>query len=112
MEKNKVDLFLMLNSDCLPQESLPWVRQQLESLDESRESKLYTVQLKKPTAALILSLFAGGLGVDRFYIGQTGLGVGKLLTMGGCWIWAIVDLFLIMGATREQNLNKLYAIIA
>ena len=39
-------------------------------------------------------------------IGDTGLGIGKLLTCGGIGIWALVDLFLIMGATREKNFSK------
>jgi hypothetical protein len=40
-------------------------------------------------------------------IGDTGLGIGKLLTCGGFGIWAIVDWFLIMGRTREVNAERL-----
>ena len=54
---------------------------------------------KQYMVALLLSLFLGVLGIDRFYTGQIGLGIGKLLTGGGCGIWALIDLILF--ATRK-----------
>lgn len=50
---------------------------------------------KSFTTALLLSFFLGGLGVDRFYLGYTGLGVAKLLTIGGCGIWSLIDFIMI-----------------
>ncbi len=44
------------------------------------------------TTALILSVLVGSLGVDQFYLGNTGLGVAKLLTCGGLGVWAIIDI--------------------
>lgn len=53
------------------------------------------------TTAILLAFFLGVFGIDRFYLGHTGLGVIKLLTLGGCGIWALVDLILI--AARKVN---------
>src|SRR5262245_4544069 len=56
---------------------------------------------KSYTTALILSILLGGLGIDRFYLGYTGLGILKLITAGGLGIWWLIDLILI--ATRKLN---------
>jgi len=48
--------------------------------------------MKNKTTALILSILLGGLGVDRFYLGYTGMGVLKLLTAGCFGILSIIDI--------------------
>lgn len=54
--------------------------------------------------AVVLSLIVGTFGIDRFYLGYTALGVLKLITLGGCGIWALIDLILIaVGSVNDSN---------
>lgn len=53
---------------------------------------------------VLISFFVGVLGIDRFYLGYTGLGILKLITFGGCGLWALIDLILIvMGRMTDAN---------
>jgi hypothetical protein len=51
---------------------------------------------KSLVAAALLSFFLGGLGVDRFYLGYTGIGIAKLVTLGGLGVWSLIDFILIL----------------
>ncbi|MEY4931017.1 MAG: hypothetical protein RI909_1741 [Bacteroidota bacterium] len=97
----------MTNSKFFESHQVAQIRDRLLAMDDSRWGLIQTLQFKDPTTILIVSLLAGTLGIDRFMIGDTGLGIGKLLTCGGLGIWAIIDWFMIMGRTREKNMAKL-----
>ena len=111
MEQQKVDMFMMMNNKYLPESQILFIRERLLAADESKEGLLHAIQFKDPTISLVLSLLTGQLGVDRFFIGDTGLGIGKLITCGGLGIWTIIDWFLIMNATREKNFERLLTIL-
>jgi TM2 domain-containing membrane protein YozV len=106
MDSQKVDMFIMTNGKYFESYQLGPVREKLINIDDSKWSIIQMLQFKDPTISLIVSLIGGWFGIDRFLIGDTGLGVGKLLTCGGLGIWTVVDWFLIMGATREKNMLK------
>lgn len=107
MDKFRIEAFLLNNSNCFAVQDLPFIKKHLESVDDSKWPFLSTIQLKDPQIALMLSIFGGPIGFDRFYIGDYLLGILKTLTCGGLLIWAIVDLFLIRNSTQEYNKSLL-----
>jgi hypothetical protein len=107
MEAQKVDMFIMSNSKFFESHQINFIRERLLAIDDSKWAMISTLQLKDPTTSLIISILAGALGIDRFMIGDTGLGVGKLLTCGGFGIWTIIDWFMIQKATRDKNMEKM-----
>ena len=111
MEAQKVDMFILSNGKFFESHHVMQIRERLLEADDSKWGMIQTLQFKDPTTSLIVSLLGGQLGIDRFLIGDTGLGVGKLLTCGGMGIWAIVDWFLIMGKTREKNFERLQTVL-
>lgn len=64
---------------------------------------------KSRLVALLLCFFFGVFGAHRFYVGKIGTGVAMLLTLGGCGIWAMVDLIIIlMGSFRDREGQRIY----
>ena len=112
MDSQKVDMYLMNYSKYVEGHQLKMLKEMLQNADDSRYMMLQSISLKDPTMMLIVSLLAGTLGIDRFLVGDVGMGVAKLLTCGGLGIWAIVDLFLIMGRTRERNFEMITMALA
>lgn len=112
MDAQKVDMFIMTNGKYFHSHQLSAIREELMRVDDSKWPLVYGLQLKDPTTSLIVSILAGNIGIDRFIIGDVGIGVGKLLTCGGLGVWAIVDWFLIQDATRDKNFESLQMTLA
>jgi TM2 domain-containing membrane protein YozV len=111
VEESKVDMFMMINNNNFPTNALPSIRQRLLAMPDDRMGMVQSFQFKSPSTAIIISVLIGAMGIDRFYIGDTGLGIAKLLTCGGVGVWTIVDWFLIMGLARQRNHDKFVASI-
>ena len=111
MTSDKINLFLAAKGDQFPTESIPMIRERLEHTTDDKELAIMSMNFTSRILNIIISVFVGEFGVDRFLIGDIGLGIGKLLTGGGCGIWWLIDLFLIMGATKKKNLEKLMMIL-
>lgn len=111
MDQQKIDLFIMTNQKYFPAEKIVFLKEKLKSLDDEKFNLVSAVELKDPTTLLLVSLFLGGLGIDRFMVGDTGLGILKLLTGGCCGVLTIVDWFTISKKAKEVNFNKVMLLI-
>jgi len=110
MDSEKINLFISTKGDNFPSESLPMIRERLQNVPSDRELSIMAMNYTNPILNLIISIFVGEFGVDRFIIGDIGLGFGKLALTCCCGvglIWWFVDLFLIIGATKKKNMEKL-----
>ena len=93
------------------------IEQQMMMKDLTDQQKmLFSSQFdsakKDRNTILILSVFLGSWGIDRFMIGDMGMGILKLLTLGLCGILWLIDLFLIRGKVDEYNRKKANEILA
>lgn len=111
MTQDKVDMYLMANQKYFPVEKVQFLREKLLEASEEKFALVYSVELKDPTTLLLVSIFLGSLGIDRFMLGDTGMGVLKLLTGGVCGILTIVDWFTVQKRTKELNFGNLMMIL-
>lgn len=58
---------------------------------------------KEWLVTLLLSLFLGTLGVHRFYVGKIGTGILQLITLGGCGIWTLIDIIMIVTGNFQDK---------
>lgn len=111
MDQNKVDMYIMTNQKYFPAEKIMYIKEKLTAMDESKLIMLQTIDLKDPTTILLVSIFLGYLGIDRFMLGDIGMGILKLLTGGCCGILTIVDWFTVSKKTKELNFNNIMTML-
>ena len=111
MDQQRIDMFIMTNQKYFPEEKMVIIREKLNSITEEKFSLISTAEFKDPTTILLVSIFLGTLGIDRFMIGDTGMGILKLLTCGCCGILTIIDWFTVSKKTRELNFNNIMTML-
>ena len=111
MDQQRLDMYIMTNQKYFPAEKIMYLKDKLAAMDDSKFSLVSTIELKDPTTILIISIFLGSLGIDRFMVGDTGMGILKLLTGGCCGILTIIDWFTISKKAKEANFNKIMTLI-
>lgn len=111
MDAQKVDMYVMTNQKYLPAEKIVFLKQKLADADENKFALVSSVEFKDPTTILLVSIFLGSLGIDRFMLGETGMGILKLLTGGLCGILTIIDWFSVQKKAKERNFNALMMVL-
>ena len=111
MEQQKIDMFIMTNQKYFPAEKIMYLKEKLRTMDEEKFMLISTMEFSNPTTILIISIFLGSLGIDRFMIGDTGIGILKLLTGGLCGIMTLVDWFTISNKAKNLNFNNVMALL-
>ena len=106
-----VSIFVGMAQKYFPPEKIMYLKDKLRTMDEEKFSLISTIEFKDPTTLLLVSIFLGGLGIDRFMLGDTGMGILKLLTAGLCGILTIVDWFTISKKAKELNFNNVMALL-
>lgn len=98
----ETNTFLNKYTDYIPFNSQDYIHEKLTKAKS--EINLNDITFHNPNVALLLSIFLGSIGFDRFYIKSYAIGICKLLTGGGCGLWWFLDIFLIKNATKQKNL--------
>ena len=105
--QRRVMQFMALNKKYFSSSQRSKLSQQLLMAKSPNDlSALMMCDFKNPATAWVLNFFLGGLGIDQFYIGRTGMGVLKLITGGGFGIWWLLDLFFIPSVTKGINYEE------
>ncbi|NLM18424.1 MAG: TM2 domain-containing protein [Clostridiaceae bacterium] len=98
----------MQYKELVPQDKIAILKNALNNANDSSYDNVSMAKTYNPTTVLLCSIFLGGIGVDRFIIGDVGLGIAKLLfgwiTLG---IWPLIDIFFSYKKAKEKNLQTI-----
>ena len=75
LEQSKIDMYIMTNQKYFPEGKIVYLKDKLRTMDDEKFSLISTIEMKDPTTILLVSIFLGALGIDRFMIGDTGMGI-------------------------------------
>lgn len=105
---DRVDAFIFSVRNFVPKYKIEALKLELMRVPAEKFTDVSMTHLKNPTTVLLLSIFFGLFGIDRFYMGDVKKALLKWFlgwtTLG---IWPIVDIFVCNNDVRELNWNTL-----
>ena len=107
VDPQKVEMYILSNRQCFPSSKLIYLKNKMLEIDENKFEMISTMDLKSPNVIIIISAFLGFIGVDRFMIGDIGMGILKLFTGGLCAILWLYDLFTLPDRVKKINFENI-----
>ncbi len=106
MDQSQINLFMSKNMNNFSPVQISDIKSKLQNMPEEKSSIVVGLEFRDTTTILLISLFLGELGVDRFMLGNVGMGIFKLLTLGCCGIMWLIDLINYKKLTHNYNYQK------
>ncbi len=103
MDEQKINLWLGSNAKYFDAAQIPILREKLKNASDEQYLAVQTQSYIDPTVTTIISVLLGGCGIDRFMVGDIGMGVLKLLTGGLCGVLWLIDIFTISKKVKNKN---------
>ncbi len=111
VDPQKVEMYILSNRQYFPSEKLIYMKNKMFEMDENKFELVSTVDLKSPQIIMLVSIFLGELGIDRFMIGDIGMGILKLFTGGLCGILWLYDFFTISERVKKINFENIMILL-
>lgn len=107
----KIEMYILSNRQYFPSEKLIYLKSKMSQIDDKKFELISTMDLKSPQVIILVSAILGSLGIDRFMIGDIGIGILKILTGGLCGILWLYDLFTISDRVKKINFENVMVLL-
>ncbi len=111
MNQQEIDMFIIANIKYFPEKKISFLKDKLKTINEEKFKLISAMKFKDPTALFLISICSGALGLDRFILGEIGMGILKLCTFGGLGILTIFDWCTIAKRTKARNFRTIMSIL-
>lgn len=103
MKPELIQAFMLKNGECFHPAMSQDIQKKLSEIDDAKSAPIMSFSPQNPTLILIIAIF---LGWERFFLGDIGMGILKVVTCYGCGIWWLIDIFSAQQRTYDYNYRK------
>jgi hypothetical protein len=104
-----VSVWLSINAENFCPEDIIVVKGKLEKMDVNQFLIVQSASFEKPATILLIAIL---LGWERFWLDDILLGILKIITCYGCFVWWFIDIFTAKKRAKKYNFNKFMKLTA